>query len=825
MQAEPVEASLLRYRDAERIVGIKLATYVFPHADEYISSKHRRQFAILVEIFQQHLHKYPETSLEHSARTEFQLKMCGGHRLTAEPSIVIAHPCNDPTTGLAILETLTQPQIRDQYELHSTTRFQIYLSLRPTFEYLASPSDSFNICIKSPYFPGAVLASADTRDNVSTITCGIRFSNTDDTIFALTPAHAIQQIALDGVKSIQKGTSGSPSTLNETQATCILADVEYDMDELRQLEKAMTEAIVRREHDSKLGKRRGEGNLLSPGTQVISPRRAWGRSGQSNTPNLDWALVEIDPSDGRIAADGVRQVFALADEKRAVQIMTPRGKLHGMIRRSLTFITNSGSDGPLCEIWTVTVTGLTDGDVRMGDSGSLVIDTVTSQPCGYVVAVNRVQELYVIPLCLVLQQIAETVSIPNVRPKLFLNLKQTQQPIQAQGPDFGILMTYFSQLWSRTKAEEQRRPAWLRKLRAKCCGGWSYVRMGVRNLWLPSIQKLSRYGFEAYNQNNRFSDSPSRIDYIEQHGHNGSQAIHRAGGNSSQDSFAPLVNNQCGQSCDIPLKKLARPPPTKAPSYGWPITTDNDPINSYGHRIFPGNPIMDARVYDQDASILSPVPTRSPPLWTAGAPEGSFQIIQHIEIRQNTRRVSAPLPVNGMPVSSPPAENTALNREELPLLPTSLSRRKQKKVLGQASRHLSKCALEFCNRHQLPNTVIQGMEPRERPFVARNLGRKRAPDCGWGEFVFLLKFLIAEQQVPLEALNSDLAAHFRAILHASLGVDDVLRHAEPLRDDRTILRILSAGVQVANMLNDEKAMGKLRRLLMKTERTMIETGA
>lgn len=358
MQAEPVEASLLSFHDAERIVGIKLVTYVFPHADEYISSEHRKQFAILVETFQQHLHKHPEIFLEHSTRTEFQLKMCGGHRLTAEPSVVIAHPCNDPNTGLAILKTLTQPHFKEQYELHSTTRFQIYLSLRPTFEYLASPSDSFNICIKSPYLPGAVLASGDTCDNVSTITCGIRFSNTDDTIFVLTPAHALKIHGLRSVKSIQKGTSGSPSTPNESQATCVLADVEYDMDELKQLEKAVAEAIVPREYNSKLAKRHGDGYMQHPGTQVISPIRAWGRLSQSNTPNLDWTLVEINPSHGRTAAGGARQVFVLADEKRAVQIMTPRGSLHGMIRRSLTFITNSGSESPLCEVWTVTVTGL-----------------------------------------------------------------------------------------------------------------------------------------------------------------------------------------------------------------------------------------------------------------------------------------------------------------------------------------------------------------------------------------------------------------------------------------------------------------------------------
>lgn len=358
MQAEPVEASLLSFRDAERIIGIKLATYVFPHADGYISSKHRQQFAILVEIFQQHLHKHPDISLEHSTRTEFQLKMCGGHRLTAEPSIVIAHPCNDPNTGLAILKTLTQPQLRDQYELQSTTRFQIYLSLRPTFEYLASPSNNFNICIKSPYLPGAVLVSGDTGDNVSTITCGIRFSNTDDTVFALTPAHVLKKNRRGSLKSIQKGTSSSPSTPSEPKATCVLADVEYDLDELKQLGKATTETIVHPEYNLKLAKSRGDGDLQRAGTQIISPSRAWGRLGQSNTPNLDWTLVEINPIHGRTAADSACQVFSLVDEKRAVKIMTPRGSLHGMIRKSLTFITNSGSDSPLCEVWTVAVTAL-----------------------------------------------------------------------------------------------------------------------------------------------------------------------------------------------------------------------------------------------------------------------------------------------------------------------------------------------------------------------------------------------------------------------------------------------------------------------------------
>lgn len=353
-----MEKSSWSFRDPERIVGIKLATYVFPHADGYIGPEHWQQFAILVEVFRQHLHKHPELSLENSTRTEFQLKMCGGHRLTAEPSIVIAHPSDDPNTGLAMLRILAQKQTRDQRELHSTTRLQIYLSLRPTFEYLAAPSDSLSICIKSPYLPGAVLASGNICNSISTITCGIRFSNTDDTIFALTPAHAFKKNGQDSEKNIQEDTSSLLSMSSESQATCVLADVEYDMAELKLCEKVATEATLHRQYESKLAKRQGGSDVQIPGTQVITPSRVWGRLGQSNTPNLDWTLVEISPSHGIIAFSDACQVFVLSDEERAVQIITPRGSLQGTIRRTFTFVTNSGSDSPLCEVWTVTVAGL-----------------------------------------------------------------------------------------------------------------------------------------------------------------------------------------------------------------------------------------------------------------------------------------------------------------------------------------------------------------------------------------------------------------------------------------------------------------------------------
>lgn len=142
----------------------------------------------------------------------------------------------------------------------------------------------------------------------------------------------------------------------------------------------------------------------------------------------------------------------------------------------------------------------------MGDGGSLVIDSITNQPCGYVIAVNRLQELYVVPLCSVLCQIAEMVSIPNVKPEVFLNLEPNQRPIQTQGPVFRVLMTYFSQPWSRTRTEELR-PAWLRKLRAKCAGGWSYIEMGVCSLLSQSIPNLSsRYRLACHSQRDKFSE-------------------------------------------------------------------------------------------------------------------------------------------------------------------------------------------------------------------------------------------------------------------------------------------------------------------------------
>lgn len=62
------------------------------------------------------------------------------------------------------------------------------------------------------------------------------------------------------------------------------------------------------------------------------------------------------------------------------------------------------------------------GQISVGDSGALVIDSLTEQPYGYVIAVNHFQELYVVPLKSVLEQISQMMPIPNVYPQIFMTL-------------------------------------------------------------------------------------------------------------------------------------------------------------------------------------------------------------------------------------------------------------------------------------------------------------------------------------------------------------------------------------------------------------------
>lgn len=144
----------------------------------------------------------------------------------------------------------------------------------------------------------------------------------------------------------------------------------------------------------------------------------------------------------------------------------------------------------------------------------------------------------------------------------------------------------------------------------------------------------------------------------------------------------------------------------------------------------------------------------------------------------------------------PPPEYIAMQERELPHLPTHLLVQEQDSVLTQVNDRLSQCAYDFVAKYQFPIPLTQDMRPVERPR-----------DREWTEWVFLLKRLATKRRIPARVLYNGQIKQFVTILENSLE----MRHAakqgsRPLKDDRNILQLISAGIQVAKILKDAQAM-------------------
>ncbi|UKZ83901.1 hypothetical protein TrVFT333_011716 [Trichoderma virens FT-333] len=432
------------YRDPVRIPGENKNgsyVYVFPHAKECISLSHKIRFPVIIDIFKQNLHEYSEMALKHPAMTEYELKMCGTSMNTAKPSILIYHPETDEKTGQKIIRLLSRPHIRQQYRLNPC--FDIYWFSGPEFSYFGRPMDSLSIRIQDSYIPGALLSVM--------LVIGFDDQNSER-------------------DTEHEGTvAGTSPALNEDEDEERNRDilrfgaVEYDLSELRKydsMDKQDELPQVIRQHTGPPGNAhdQSEGFMdTSEAKVVINPNRAWGRSQGpewNNDPNLDWALVEIGKSE-QWEADKIdlamHDVPGLGYQSRDVQVVTSRGPLYGTISSIPSFIANSNNLGSLCKVWAVSL--VDSSQMSVGDSGALVIDSITKKPYGYVIGINYFQELYVIPLEPVLEQISQMMPASNGNPEIFMGLVSSPVP----GPltrdrKYSRLTRRLSRYWPRTQA-------------------------------------------------------------------------------------------------------------------------------------------------------------------------------------------------------------------------------------------------------------------------------------------------------------------------------------------------------------------------------------
>ena len=160
----------------------------------------------------------------------------------------------------------------------------------------------------------------------------------------------------------------------------------------------------------------------------------------------------------------------------------------------------------------------------------------------------------------------------------------------------------------------------------------------------------------------------------------------------------------------------------------------------------------------------------------------------------------------------PPPEYIAEQERDLPHLPTNLVVQEQDIVLAKVNDRLSQCAYDFVAKYEFPNPVDPKMRPVQRP-----------EDREWTEWVFLLKRLATKRRIPARVLYNGQIKQLVTILENSLEMRHAAKHqSRPLKDDRNILQLISAGIQVAKILKDASAMDYLDRLYISTEKQIQE---
>ncbi|PGH32737.1 hypothetical protein GX50_04450 [[Emmonsia] crescens] len=187
------------------------------------------------------------------------------------------------------------------------------------------------------------------------------------------------------------------------------------------------------------------------------------------------------------------------------------------------------------------------------------------------------------------------------------------------------------------------------------------------------------------------------------------------------------------------------------------------------------------------------------------APENAKSAAKYHPQRRPSNRDEFDGPTQFLDMPSP--RTIAQQEKDLPHLPTSLDVQEQDEILCDVNDRLSRCAFNFVAKYQFPIPV----EPDKRQV--------RIPaDREWTEWVYLLKRLATKRRIPARVLYNGQIKQFVTVLENSLEMRHAAKHqSRPVKDDRNILQLISAGTQVAKILKDASAMEFLDQLYARTE--------
>ncbi|KAL8695567.1 MAG: hypothetical protein Q9224_003345 [Gallowayella concinna] len=156
----------------------------------------------------------------------------------------------------------------------------------------------------------------------------------------------------------------------------------------------------------------------------------------------------------------------------------------------------------------------------------------------------------------------------------------------------------------------------------------------------------------------------------------------------------------------------------------------------------------------------------------------------------------------------PPTETTNTIEHDLPRVETHLLVHEQDIVLGKVNDRLSQCAFDFVAKYQFPIPLEQDKRPVQYPS-----------DREWNEWVFLLKRLATKRRIPARVIYNGQIKQLVTILENSLEMRHAAKHqSRPLKDDRNVLQLISAGLQVAKILKDAACMEYMDSLYLDTEK-------
>lgn len=146
-------------------------------------------------------------------------------------------------------------------------------------------------------------------------------------------------------------------------------------------------------------------------------------------------------------------------------------------------------------------------------------------------------------------------------------------------------------------------------------------------------------------------------------------------------------------------------------------------------------------------------------------------------------------------------------KQNLSHLSMNLYVNEQDEILSQVNDHLSKCAFDFVAKYQFSIPL----ELNKRP-VEISANRE------WTEWVYLLKRLAIKRRIPTRVLFHGQIKQLIIILKNFLEMRHAAKHqSRPLKDDRNVLQLISAGLQVAQILKDAACMKLLDNLYVQTE--------